>query len=268
MGEREAIDRIEEPVTVPSLVEDLRALGLTGGETVIVHSSMSALGWVNGGSQAVVDALREAVAPSGTVVVPTFTGQYSNPDDWENPPVPDSWVEKIRETIPPFRPAVTPTRGMGAVPECFRTYPDSVRGGHPEYSFAAWGADARSIVMDHRFDYPLGEGSPLSRLYDTDGSVLLLGVGHGNNTSLHLAEHRADIDRETVSNVAPVRENGERVTVTYDAIETCTDDFPDLGADFERQHDVAVGAVGAAEARLIDQRPLVDFAAEWFERER
>jgi aminoglycoside 3-N-acetyltransferase len=268
MGEREAIDRVEQPVTVSSLVEDLRALGLTGGETVIVHSSMSALGWVNGGPQAVVEALRKAVTTSGTLVVPTFTGQYSDPADWENPPVPDSWIETIRETIPPFRPAVTPTRGMGAVPECFRNYPDVVRGGHPEYSFGAWGADARQTVRDHGFDYPLGEGSPLSRLYDSDGSVLLLGVGHENDTSLHLAEHRADIDHETVSNVAPVRENGERVTVEYDAIETSTDDFPDLGADFERQHEVAVGAVGAAAARLLDQRPLVDFAVEWFERER
>lgn len=268
MGERAAIERVDEPVTVSSLAADLRGLGLHEGDTLLVHASLSALGWVCGGAQVVVDALQEVVTDSGTLVVPTHTGQYTDPAGWSNPPVPDEWVERIRETMPAFRPDVTPTREMGAIPECFRDYPDAVRSVHPTVSFAAWGADAEAIVADHGLDYGLGENSPLARVYERDGDVLLLGVGHDRNTSLHLAEHRADFPKETVVTGAPVLEDGRRVRVEFEDIATSTEDFADLGADFEEQSELAAGTVGAADARLASQRALVDFAVDWFEANR
>ena len=117
MGERAAVDRVDEPVTVSTMVDDLRELGLRDGDTVLVHSSLSALGWVCGDAQAVVDGLRRTVTESGTVVVPTHTGQYTDPAVWSNPPVPDDWIGTIRDERPPFRPESTPTRSMGAIAE-------------------------------------------------------------------------------------------------------------------------------------------------------
>ncbi|WP_101297634.1 aminoglycoside N(3)-acetyltransferase [Halegenticoccus soli] len=268
MGEKEAIERVADPATVSSLAADLRDLGVREGDALLVHSSLSALGWVCGGAQAVVDALREAVTDSGTLVMPTHTGQYTDPAGWSNPPVPEAWVDVIRDAMPPFRPDVTPTRGMGAIPECFRNYPDVVRSEHPEVSFAAWGADAQSIATGHGFDYGLGENSPLARVYERNGDVLLLGVGHDSNTSLHLAEYRADVPKETAECGAPVLEGGRRRRVEYEDIETSTDDFPDLGAEFERRIGLAEGRVGDADAKLASQRALVDFAVEWFEANR
>lgn len=267
-GERKAIQRHDEPVTVSTLVSALRELGVRPGETLVVHSSLQSLGWVCGGPQAVVDALQTAVTTSGTIVMPTHTGQYTDPAVWSNPPVPDDWVAAIRAEMPPFRPSVTPTRAMGAIPECFRTYPDVIRSDHPVVSFAAWGADADAVVADHDIDYGLGENSPLARVYERDGSVLLLGVGHDTNTSLHLAEYRADIEPPTVSSEAPILEDGRRKTVEYVDIETSTDDFADLGSSFERQVGLSEGAVGAATAKLASQRSLVDFAVDWLERHR
>ena len=191
MTEREAVEAVDDPVTVESLADDLRALGIETGETLLVHVSVSALGWVAGGAQAVVEALQRTVTEDGTVVVPTFTAQYTDPVAWSNPPVPDEWVETMPERMPTFRPAVTPTRSVGAVPECFRSHPGAVRSRHPTYSFAAWGADAEAVVADHPYEDGLGEASPLGAVYDRDGSVLLLGVGHAVDTSLHLAEYRA-----------------------------------------------------------------------------
>jgi aminoglycoside 3-N-acetyltransferase len=268
MSESEAIDRVGEPVTTASLVEDLGALGIDAGDRVVVHSSMSALGWVAGGPQAVVDAFRTVLTREGTLVMPTHTGQYTDPADWSNPPVPDDWIDTIRESMPPFRPAVTPSRGMGAIPECFRDYPDAVRSRHPVYSFAAWGSDADAIVADHGFDRPLGEGSPLADLYDLAADVLLLGVGHEVNTSLHLAEYRASLSPETTTERAPVLDDGEPRVVEYEDIETSTDDFPDLGAAFERRVGLEQGDVGAATAKLASQRALVDFAVDWLEANR
>ena len=268
MSERRAIDLVDEPNTVSSLVADLRKLGVNGGDTLLVHSSLGSLGWTAGGPQAVVEAPRSVVTETGTLVMPTHSPQYTDPANWSNPPVPSSWVEPIRDSMPPYRPAVTPTRGMGAIPECFRTYPDVVRGEHPTLSFAAWGAEAEPIVTDHPFDFALGNRSPLGRIYERDGRVLLIGVGHETNTSLHLAEYRADLDIGSFTASTPVRKDSERVVVEYEVLDTSTDGFGELGADFEAHVGLEAGPVGAATAKLIDQRALVDFAVDWLEANR
>jgi aminoglycoside 3-N-acetyltransferase len=268
MTEADAIERVDDPVTVDSLVEDLRALGVEAGDTLLVHSSLSALGWVSGGPPAVVDALQSVLTDDGTLVMPTHSTQNSDPADWAAPPVPDHWEPVVRETTPPYRPDVTPTRGMGAIPECFRTYPDTLRSAHPATSFAAWGADAERVVADHALDYRLGDGSPLATVSDLGGDVLLLGVGHDRNTSLHLAENRADLPTEPVTEGAAVLRDGERVWVEYENVPERTDDFPDVGAAFEEAVGLVEGEVGAATAKLVDQPPLVEFAVEWFEANR
>lgn len=267
MSEEQTIEQLDEPITVSTLAADIRDLGVGAGDTLLVHSSLSALGWVCGGAPAVVDAFRKVVTETGTLVMPTHTG-YADPAGWSNPPVPDEWKERIRETMPPYRPEVTPTRGMGAIPECFRTYPETIRSAHPAVSFAAWGADAETIITDHALDYGLGENSPLARLYELDSDVLLLGVGHDRNTSLHLAEYRADFEKETTTNGGPILADGDRIWAEYENIEQHTDDFTELGGDFERKVGLTEGEIGAATAKLVSQRALVDFAVDWFERYR
>ncbi len=263
-GEGAAVEAVDSPVTVDRLLGDLRSLGVGPGDDVLAHCSMSALGWVPGGAPAVVDALMGTVTDSGTLAMPTHSTQYGDPAEWENPPVPDDWVETIRETMPAYRPAVTPTRGMGAVAECFRSYPGVARSTHPTVSFAAWGARADYVVEGHELTDSMGEGSPLARVYDLGGSVLLLGVDHDRNTSLHLAEYRAGV-RERHETGAPVLEEGERRWRTFEDIAHDDSVFPEVGAAFEREHPDAVerGTVGASEALLIDQVDLVDFAVDW-----
>lgn len=268
MTEAEAIERVDQPVTVDRLVADLRAIGLREGDRVVVHTSLQAIGWVCGGPPAVVDALQRVVTETGTIVMPTHTGQYTDPEGWEAPPVPDGWVRPIREHRPPFRPQVTPSRGVGAVPECFRTYPATTRSRHPTVSCAAWGADAEALVASHPYDFGLGPDSPLDRLRDREGRILLIGVGHDVNTSLHLAEHRADIGQPAVTTVAPVIETGDRRMLEFESLVTDTSDFSAVGADFEGSTAVDHGMIGAATARLLPQSALVEFATEWFERHR
>ncbi|GAA0659611.1 aminoglycoside N(3)-acetyltransferase [Salarchaeum japonicum] len=267
MSEGDAVEAVEEPVTPERLASDLRDLGVRG-ETVLVHSSMSSLGWVPGGPQGVVEALRDAVTEAGTIVVPTHTSHLCTPGVWENPPIPDDWLPAVRESMPAFRPDVTPSRGVGAVPECLRTHPDAVRSDHPQYSFAAWGADADAIVATHELDRGLGENSPLSAVYDRDGLVLILGTGHDTNTSLHLAETRADYERDETVEEGPMLVDGEHQWVEFADIERTTDDFDAVGAAFEDDVGVETGRVGAADAKLLDQRALVDYATEWFGRNR
>ena len=263
-------DRSPEPVTAGGIAADLDDLGVEPGDTVLVHASLSSLGWVCGGPPAVVDALQRTLTTDGTLVMPTHTPGHSEPSKWENPPVPESWYETIRETMPPFRPEVTPTWGMGAVAECFRSCPGVRRSAHPSLSFAAWGADAEFVTAGHGLDSRLGEESPLARVYDLDGRVLFLGTDHGTNTSLHLAEYRTEGDPGTVTDGAPVLEDGERRWVTYEDVSIDDGDFPACGEAFEAREPGAVrtGTVGVGPAKLLEIRPMVDFAADWFDANR
>jgi len=264
------VERVDEPVTPGQVAADLRALGVEQGDVLLVHSSLSAVGWVPGGAQGVVEGLRDAVGSDGTLVVPTHSTQLMDPASFSNPPVPESWYEPIRATKPAYRPDATPTHGMGAIPECLRDYEEAVRSDHPLYSFTALGADAEAITATHRLENGLGEASPLGAVYDHGGSVLVLGCDLGRNTSLHLAEHRADWARPATEAGAPVVVDGEREWVTFEDIDIDDGDFATCAATFADAHPDAVstGTVGAADATLYDQRALVDFGEAWISDHR
>ena len=114
MGERAAVERkTGHPNTVASLRTDLAALGVQPGMVLLVHSSLSSLGWVSGGPVAVILALEELLGPVGTLVMPTHSSDLSDPADAKLP-VPDLWWEVIRDTMPAFDPDLTPTRAWAS----------------------------------------------------------------------------------------------------------------------------------------------------------
>nr|BBH86190.1 AAC(3) family N-acetyltransferase [Thermosporothrix sp. COM3] len=268
MSEKDLVERTPSPLTRARLTREFRALGVKPGMTIITHSSLSSLGWVCGGPITVVQALMDALTPDGTLMMPTQSAGNSEPSNWSNPPVPREWWQIIRDTMPAYDPRITPTRSMGAIVEAFRTFPGVMRSSHPAVSFAAWGKHAQALVGSHSLDYPFGEGSPLARLYELDGWILLLGVGYDSNTSMHLAEHRAP-GQVPVQQGAALYENGERVWKVYQDIEVDSDIFPQIGADFEQHTNlVIIGHIGLAETKLIPMRPLVDFTVEWFTERR
>jgi len=271
MSEQDAIYRAgDAPATIDSLARDLAALGVAEGSILLVHSSLSTLGWVCGGAVAVIAALKRVLGETGTLVMPTHSGDLSDPAKWEHPPVPEPWWPIIRETMPPYDPDMTPTRGMGVIPECFRRQPGVSRSDHPQLSFAAYGPHAATITENHQLTDGLGDTSPLSRLYALQAQVLLLGVGHANNTSLHLSEVRALGDRmPQVHEAAPITVNGQRQWAEFITADVDSDDFPQIGKAFEQQTGlVEVGHVAAASARLMPQPVLVDFGEEWIRQHR
>lgn len=267
MSEAETIRSSPEPRTRKTLARDLLHLGLEAGMTVLVHCSLSSLGWVCGGSVTVVQALMDVITPQGTLVMPTHSGDLSDPAKWENPPVPESWWATIRETLPAYDPHTTPTRQMGRIVEVFRTWPGVLRSAHPTTSFAAWGENASFVVANHALGNDMGETSPLARIYDLGGWVLLLGVEYENNSSFHLAEYRMP-NPKPIQQGAPILEDGHRVWKVYDDIYLDDEPFERIGADFEASTQVEKGKVGSAQARFFPQRDAVDFALQWLSEKR
>jgi aminoglycoside 3-N-acetyltransferase len=256
------------PVTRVQLATDLAQLGLRPGLTVMVHTSLKSLGWVIGGEQTVLEALRDAVGVAGTLVMPTQSWQLCDPAFLDMTPA--AWWPTIREHLPVFAPEVSPTRTMGAVAELFRTVPGTLRSAHPHRSISANGPNAAIITAVHDLDCPAGERSPLKALYDLEASVLLLGTTAAKMTTLHLAEYRADWPgKHLVSNGAALIRDGSRQWVSWEELWVEDDDFVEVVAAFiaaggTRQ----TGTVGKATSQLLPIRPLVDFATKWFSTHR
>jgi aminoglycoside 3-N-acetyltransferase len=249
--------------TLASLAAEFVGLGMRPNMTVMVHSSLSRVGWTVGGPVTVIRALLKALEPHGTLVMPAESPQVSDPANWHDDRVKPGWHETIREHLPVFDPLTTPTT-MGAIPEAFRTYPGTRRSSHPLVSVCANGRHADDITAEHALEFCEGRGTPFEKLYDLDAWTLLLGVGFDRCTSLHYAESLVPARRTAVSRF-PMIEHGERVWV--EKPDMAADNgvhFPVVGKRFVDRGDVRVGKVGGADSLLFSTRALVDFAEGYF----
>jgi len=270
--EKELIEKTgKNPITHSGISADLEKLGVEPGMFLLVHSSMSSLGWVCGGAAAVIQALEDTVRPYGLIVMPAHSGDLSDPSGWNNPPVPESWYDSIRETMPAYNPDITPTRGIGVVAELFRTFPYVMRSMHPQVSFAAWGEKALDIVSDHELDFSMGNSSPLGKLYEENAYILHIGTQWDTNTAFHLAEYRyyGEVSN-TAYTWAPVEIHGHRRWKRFIDTDYDSSDFLNLGEDYEKkmEHEIKTGKIGLAQSRLFPMQSCVDFAVNWFKRHR
>lgn len=263
MNER-VIANTSTPRTHDSLVADLRALGVQRSLILLVHSSLSALGWVCGGEVTVISALLEVLGPDGTLVMPSHSTQLTDPAKWKSPPVPPSWIDIIRSEMPVFDPARTPTSGIGKIPELFRTWPGVKRSLHPAYSFAAIGPSAEHILRDHRLDCALDDSSPLGRLYDLKATILMLGVGFERCTALHLAESR--VFPKSEQDAGPIVADGVRRWAGYAVPSFNADCFPRIGESLIAIGIAKTGRVGSANCFLLPIAASVDFATQWLRK--
>ena len=142
-------------------------MGIKKGDALLVHSSFKSLGGVEGGIETLIAALKDTVSAAGTLMLPTFTFRYVNK---ENP------IFNIKET-----PSC-----VGMIPEVFRHSDGVVRSLHPTHSLAVWGKDKQWYIKDHINDNTcLGINSPMYKLKERHGKVLLLGCKLARNTILH-----------------------------------------------------------------------------------
>ena len=258
-----------KPITKSDILSVFQSLGIKNGCTVMVHTSLSKLGYVCGGAQTVIEALIEAVSEEGTIMMPTQSWKNLDPEDGVHWEIGKEYWQIIRDNWPAYDKRITPTNTMGAVAEMFRSWPGTLRSDHPSRSVAAWGKNAEYLVSDHDLSNIFGDGSPIGKLYELDGDVLLIGVDHDKNTSLHLADARSVYPgKHNCIEHSAVCENGKRIWKEYETLFVDGEDFIQIGTAFEQQNTVRKMTLGNAELRFMKQRKLVDFAVDWIQNHR
>ena len=265
----------DEPllVTRSRVVHDLKTLGVEPGQVVMLHASVKAVGWVVGGPDVILHALREVLGPDGTLMM--YVG-------WEDGTYEmGSWPEAKRraylEECPPFDPATSrAVMGWSILTEYLRATPGACRSANPEASMAAIGAKAAWLTADHPLDYGFGRGSPLEKLCEAGGKVLLLGSPLDAVTALHYAEALADVPgKRTVRYKQRVLEGGKPTWVEVEEFDSSRgikdwgegDYFVALVGEYLAAGHGRTGLVGAARSFLFDAQELVRFGVGWMERE-
>ena len=226
------------------LVEQLRTLGVQAGDVLLVHMSYRAVRPVDGGPHGVIDALRTAVGAEGTLVMPS----WGDNDDI------------------PFEPSETPvSSSLGVTADLFWRLPGARRSNHP-FAFAALGPDAAAVTAEALPLPPHRLESPVGRVYELDGKVLLLGVGHGENTTIHLAEMLAQVPYG-VQKHCTVTENGDRVRIDYVENDHCCQRFALADEWLKAKGLQREERVGHAHARLTRSRDVVTVVRERLARD-
>lgn len=255
------------PITPRMVTLALEAAGLARGDVVLAHASVSAFGWVMGHAATLVRSVLEAIGAEGTLMAPAFSADLTEPGQWSDPPVPEDWWPLIREEMPAFDPATTPSWGVGRFPEVVRTWPGAKRSSHPRDSFAAIGPHADDLLAHQRLEEGFGADSPLARLCALDGKVVFIGSGWTTPTIFHHAEHLAGV-LTAVEQGSPMMMDGRRKWVIWREPGYSADDFPQCGEAFEATGAVRAIALGAGLVRCFSAREAVAFASRWLRENR
>lgn len=218
------------------VTRQLTALGVTPAGVLVVHTAFSNLAPVEDGPLGLIEALRDAVGPEGTLVMPSMS------DD-------DEYPFELRETS---------CLGMGVVADTFWRLGEVLRSDSP-HAFAAVGPRAAEITAAHPADVPHGLDSPIGRVYQLGGQVLLLGVGHDSNTTVHLAESLAGV-RYRRSKYLTLLIAGQPTRYHYSEIDHCCEKFNLLDRWLDPGAQQRRGVVGHGEARLIRSRDIIEAA--------
>jgi len=234
-------------VVKEDIKKGLKRLGLKEGDIVLVHSSLSSFGYLEGGADTVIDALLETVGKEGTILVPTLTTSNVNSG---NP------VFDVKRT-----PSVT-----GRIPEVFRKRPEARRSFHPTHSVAAIGAKAEYMTRDHEKSMtPCSRNSPYGKLVALGGYILFLGVDLNCNTTLHAMEELADVPylfAERIEQLSTIDESGNEIPVPSRRHRAIIYHFRKMEPLLLRKRIMRTGKIGDAVIRLVAAKPMAELTMD------
>ena len=217
-----------------TLTQNFLELGVKPGGVLLVHTSFSKIKPIEGGPLGLISALRSALGSDGTLVMPSMSYDDDHPFDKTKSPCPE----------------------MGIVADTFWRLPGVLRSDN-NHAFAAVGRLAEKIVAPHPMDVPHGLASPVGRVYEMDGQVLLLGVDHGSNTTIHLCENLAGV-RYRRAKYITVLKDGQPTRFDYREIDHCCQNFALVDGWLDEKQNQRHGRIGNGETRLMRSRDIVN----------
>lgn len=249
------------PATLTTLRADLSRIGVRLGDVLMVHAGVRSIGPVTGGVNVIVQALQDVIGPAGTLVAYVDFEPFYEDDEVLEVPVFDKRIAHA-------------ARDHGILHETLRTWPHAVRSDHPDAGVVAIGPLAEWITADHPFQYGYGPGSPLDKVFQSDGRVLMLGAPLDTVTLLHYAEHLARIPDKRLRRyrrLMPGANGPEWIEFEeFDTTEPVHDKFPlnsfeRIATDYLAAGKGRQDQFGMAPAYLFDGRDLVEFGIRWME---
>ena len=236
----------ESVLTREELANRFREVGLKEGDSVVTHSSFRSLKPIEGGPEVVILALLDVVGPKGNLVFPTFTNYGYDSPDWY------------------FDPAETPCR-TGIIPETARKWPGAVRSLHPTHSVTVIGPDAEALTRDHLKYRAVGVGSPLDRLAEMGGKVLLIGVNNTTNTTVHVGEEHTDVPRVSATPLPALKirlPDGKMIEHQLDTSPSCSTAFEAIDYPLRRKNQLNDGGAGRSKLTLMKGADIITVVGE------
>lgn len=255
------------PFTKSQLISDLHRLGVAAGQTVMLHGSVKAAGAVMGGPNSIIQAILDTIGPDGTLMM--YAGWQDIPDFVLE--LPEDARQIYYDEHPPFDPATArAVRENSILAEFLRTWTGAQRSLNPEASMVAVGTKSAYLTADHPLNYGYGAGSPLEKLVELDGHVLMLGAPLDTITLLHYAENRARMAHKNVVHYqCPILQNGHTVWVDIEDFDTGEEHadytFEQIAREYLAEHATPHGKVGQADSYLFGAADLAQFAINWLE---
>jgi aminoglycoside 3-N-acetyltransferase len=239
-------------ITRERLVKDFRASGVEKNDIIMLHSSLKNVGWAENGADTVIDALLEVIGDGGTLAVPTYTYSYIG-----------------RESGEAYDRRKTSCINNGVITDMLWRREGARRSSHPTHSIGAIGRLAEYLTSDHPDGAGFGVGSPLHKLAEKGGKILLLGVGQDRNSLIHVGEALAG----ALYNEVPFREgwgrSAKRITEQNEEEIVPQVEFPGCSYNFGVMEDllnqkgiVRFGQAGNAVTRIMNAQAVLDQVIE------
>ncbi|MFI3284707.1 MAG: AAC(3) family N-acetyltransferase [Erysipelotrichaceae bacterium] len=244
------------------IVEQLKKLGVYQGMILEVHASLHSFGHVVGGAQSVVDALIEAVGYNGTLLMPLQSYENTEPSTWKSFKGDLRDICKIRAQIPPYNKKDFEAREMGAICDNLRRRDGVVISEHPNMGYLAWGKYAKLLCNHQSLHFALSQESPAARLNELKGSILMMGVGFEQATSMHLAEYYSDV-RPVCLNGAMREVSGEKQFESYLELDLDAKDFISVAEVLKAKGYVQSIMIGTCLCQMVMSHKAIEYTSKY-----
>jgi aminoglycoside N3'-acetyltransferase len=233
------------------LIGDLKKLGINEGDHLGVALSLKSIGYVDGGPDAFIDALLEAVGPNGTIMMPTYNRSFHLSEI----------NTKLNKKDHIFDPSSTKA-DTGLVPNTLIERKEAIRSKHPTHSVTAIGEMAKNLTEE--YDKGLSPYSPYSKLAKIGGKVLCIGI----NDRIVAIRHEAQFLAGLLNVVPPrrgikFRNESKNIKIfIFKNAGGCTRRLPELVNNIRKRGLLKEGQIGSAKALLINARDFLEITSK------